>query len=269
MAPTALAAVLARRSSSRQSNSSNLSTTVLVGDAPVSCVHAGSERRANGRKAASPRSACCSYVVRSRRDALTALLLLTAAELPGASAQAVQVTSPCSLTDGGSCATSPNYPNSYGINEECTISGVPPVELETVAFEVEGDAYSYLDYDGNGDPTDDCYKDYLTVNGKRYCGTSGPSGAVAEDGVVEWRSDSVEVKSGWKARPWSLSLPFFLLSDALLPLSSDLLGDPAAFTANGAAFTAFAASIASTAIIAPASSAAAGLPRLCRRGDRG
>ncbi|EOD06762.1 hypothetical protein EMIHUDRAFT_218821 [Emiliania huxleyi CCMP1516] len=112
----------------------------------------------------------------------------------------VNVSSPCSLTDGGSCATSPNYPNSYGRNEACTISGVPQVGLETVVFDVEGDSSSYYDYDGNGDPTDDC-PDYLTVNGKKYCGTSGPSGAVAEDGVIEWRSDGSVVESGWKARP--------------------------------------------------------------------
>ncbi|EOD07111.1 hypothetical protein EMIHUDRAFT_198407, partial [Emiliania huxleyi CCMP1516] len=98
------------------------------------------------------------------------------------------ITGPCSLTDGGSCAASPNYPNSYGRNEECTISGVPPYELETVAFDVEA---------GNG-----CPFDYLTVNGKKYCGTSGPpSGAVAEDGVIEWRSDRSVVGPGWKARP--------------------------------------------------------------------
>ncbi|EOD07169.1 hypothetical protein EMIHUDRAFT_97003 [Emiliania huxleyi CCMP1516] len=71
---------------------------------------------------------------------------------------------PCSLTDGGSCAASPNYPNSYGRNEECTISGVPPVELETVAFDVE--------------QCGSCGCDYLTVNGTKYCGTSGPNGAV-------------------------------------------------------------------------------------------
>ena len=223
MAPTALAAVLVGRSIPRQSISS---TTVLVGAAlpPVSCVHDSSEWRANGRKAASlllrggegpallllllttlsraPTilgvwlllAACCSYVVArrsSRRDALTALLLLTAAALPGASAQAVQVSSPCSLTDGGLCAASPNYPNSYGDDEECTISGVPPVGLETVAFEVE--------------QCGSCGCDYLTVNGVRYCGTSGPSGAVAENGVIEWRSDGSVVESGWKARPWSLS----------------------------------------------------------------
>ena len=39
---------------------------------------------------------------------------------PAAPLQPVNVSSPCSLTDGGSCATSPNYPNSYGNSEECT-----------------------------------------------------------------------------------------------------------------------------------------------------
>ncbi|EOD07116.1 hypothetical protein EMIHUDRAFT_198415 [Emiliania huxleyi CCMP1516] len=96
----------------------------------------------------------------------------------------VNVSSPCSLTDGGSCAASPNYPNSYGNSEECTISGVPPVGLETVAFDVEADS--------------NCRWDYLTVDGTKYCGTSGPSGAVAEDGVIEWRSDGSVVESGWK-----------------------------------------------------------------------
>ena len=152
------------------------------------------------------------------------------------------ITGPCSLTDGGSCATSPNYPNGYGDNEECTISGVPPVELETVGFHVERCAFG-------------CRCDYLTVNGTKYCGTAGPEGAVAEDGVIKWRSDGINVRSGWKARPWSLSLPFRLLSDALLPLPSDLLGDPAAFTA----ITAITAPVAAVAAVAAAAAAAAGL----------
>ena len=68
---------------------------------------------------------------------------------------------------------------------------VPPAELETVAFDVEADS--------------NCRWDYLTVNGVKYCGSSGPSGAVAEDGVIEWVSDVSTSGSGWKARPWSLS----------------------------------------------------------------
>ena len=148
---------------------------------------------------------------------------------------AVNVSSPCSLTNGGSCAVSPNYPNSYGNDEECSIIGVPPVGLETVAFEVDLES--------------SCRFDYLTVNGVKYCGFSGPNGVVAEDGVIEWSSDNWSSGRGWKARPGSLTSRCFTSLMPLLPLPSDLLGDPAAFTAI-------------TAIPAPAAAAAAGLPRL-------
>ena len=62
---------------------------------------------------------------------------------------------------------------------------MPPAELETVAFDVEALG---------------CRYDYLTVNGVKYCGTSGPQGVVPEDGVIEWTSDDGVVRSGWKAR---------------------------------------------------------------------
>lgn len=52
---------------------------------------------------------------------------------------------------------------------------------------------------------EECKCDYLTVNGKRYCGTLGPQGVVVEDGVFEWVSDSRVVASGWKARIKSTS----------------------------------------------------------------
>ncbi|EOD41257.1 hypothetical protein EMIHUDRAFT_462061 [Emiliania huxleyi CCMP1516] len=129
---------------------------------------------------------------------------------PPAPLQPVIVSGPCSLTDGGSCAASPNYPNSYGINEACTISGVPPVELETVAFDV--DAWSYYDYDYNGDPMDDCPSDYLTVNGKKYCGTSGPPSGAAPP------------KPGIAPVELAISCVFsvFFTTNALLDLSADL-----------------------------------------------
>ena len=218
----------------------------------------------------------------------------------------VNVSSPCFLTDGGSCAASPNYPNSYGNKEVCTISGVPPVGLQVVAFDVE---------ESSG-----CRYDYITVNGTKYCGTSGPQVAVAEDGVIEWRSDISEVRSGWKVRPWLSHPPRFMSLMPLLPLPSDLLGDSAAFAAFTAAlpattafaaaaafiaaFTAFTASTADLAAVAAAAAlaalaatatytasiavpptttattaalaattaagpAAAALPRLCLRGERG
>ena len=113
----------------------------------------------------------------------------------------LQLTGPCCITDGGLCATSPNYPGSYSNNEDCIITGVPAVGLEVVAFDVEGFSF--------------CESDYLTVSGKKYCGSRGPEGVVVEDGIIEWVSDSggysahcahgcadsVVVKSGWKARP--------------------------------------------------------------------
>jgi len=132
------------------------------------------------------------------------LLLAHLASIPGVSSLAsppppaaplppLQLTGPCSLTDGDLCAVSPNYPNRYGNNEACTISGVPPVRLETVAFDVAG-------WGG------DCAWDYLAVNGTKYCGTSGPQDAVAENGVIKWVSMFVGIynfndTTGWKACP--------------------------------------------------------------------
>ena len=58
---------------------------------------------------------------------------------------------------------------SYDNSEECTISGVPPVGLDTVAFGVEA---------GIGG----CRYDYLTVSGVKYCAAAGPSG---ERGVAQ------------------------------------------------------------------------------------
>ena len=112
----------------------------------------------------------------------------------------VCATDPCLITDGGSCATSPNYPNDYPNLEGCTIHNLPPVALDVIAFDVEGDPYSYYDGDGDGDPTNDCPFDYLVVNGVKYCGTSGPAGAragvVPSDGTMTWVSDSGVTESG-------------------------------------------------------------------------
>ena len=96
------------------------------------------------------------------------------------------------------------------------------VGLEVVAFDVEPD--SLCDYD------------YLTVNGVKYCGTSGPQGVVPEDGVIEWKSDgtfpgvgSERPGSVWKARmdgtpPRALSPIHSLARSLALSLSPWLLG---------------------------------------------
>ena len=72
--------------------------------------------------------------------------------------------------------------------------------LDVIAFDVEGDEDSYFDYDGDGDPTNDCTYDYLLVNGVKYCGTSGPAGVVPSDGNMAWVSDEIETRPGWTAR---------------------------------------------------------------------
>ena len=131
------------------------------------------------------------------------------------------------------------------------------VGLEVVAFDVEPDAL--------------CDYDYLTVNGVKYCGTSGPQGVVPEDGVIEWISDDSDVRSGWKARLGSLAFPRTSLMP-LLPLPSGLLGDSAAFvafTACIAASTAFTACIAALPATIAAASAATAHSWLCRRGNGG
>ena len=161
----------------------------------------------------------------------------------------LKLTGPCSLTDGGSCATSPNYPSFYGYNAKCIITGVPLVGLEVVAFDVEASG---------------CVYDYLTVSGKKYCGSRGPEGVVVENGIIEWVSDSGVVKSGWKARPGLTGRPLSA-SRLIMPFSplSDLLGDPAAIaafaacTAATAADNAFAASAACTAAYAAINAAIA------------
>jgi len=116
------------------------------------------------------------------------------------------------ITDGGSCATSPNHPNDYGNNEDCTIYGLPPVGLEVLAFDVY-----------------DCPYDYLTVNGVKYCGDSGPAGVEALDGTLQWHSDDVIVDPGWKVC-WPAQSPS-------PPPAGTVTGDPHLLGAHGDHFS--------------------------------
>ena len=113
--------------------------------------------------------------------------------LPACPLGDVCILGPCLITDGGSCATSPDFPNDYPVNEGCTLYGMPPVGLDVIAFDVEEHS--------------NCRYDYLTVNGVKYCGTSGPAGVVPSDGTMTWVSDEFVTESGWKARaPFSASV---------------------------------------------------------------
>ena len=125
--------------------------------------------------------------------------------LPSCPLGDVCATGPCLITDGGSCATSPDFPNDYPVNEGCIIYGLPPVGLDVIAFDVEFDVEG-CEYYGCESGAN-CLWDYLIVNGVKYCGTSGPAGGVPSDGTMTWVSDEFVTESGWKARaPLSASV---------------------------------------------------------------
>ena len=109
----------------------------------------------------------------------------------------------CRLTDGGTCAESESDPASqlYGKDAHCSISRVPGTPLVVLRFDVEVP------------PTGgECNGDYLTVDGSRFCGSSGPVGIVPRDGTIAWHTDTTIEAAGWKvcwpaimpySRPWT------------------------------------------------------------------
>eukprot|EP00966_Prymnesium_polylepis_P199306 4618098-Prymnesium_polylepis.1 len=54
--------------------------------------------------------------------------------------------------------------------------------LTVVAFNVESSS---------------CQYDYITVNGSKYCGTTGPEGVIATDGTLAWQSDGSVQPGNW------------------------------------------------------------------------
>ena len=86
-------------------------------------------------------------------------------------------------TTSGSCIYSPNYPSNYGNSQTCKItvkSALSDDILRSQAFNTE---WNY---------------DKLTVAGKTFSGTTGPSGiTMAVDDIISWRTDSGSVKSGF------------------------------------------------------------------------
>ena len=197
-------------------------------------------------------SPCAFFPATGRSPASTMLLRLAVlVSLLPAHAQP-EIEGPCQLTDGGVCATSPQYPRNYPANEQCTFSNIPSSMLEVIHFDVEADPFPTIDRDG--EDGGDCDLDYLKVNGKRYCGRVGPAGVVVDDGIVEWISDSDTVRSGWKAcSPPSPSPPRDAPDNEPL-CRTDLLGystsEGTAGAAAASAATAATATTAATAIAA-------------------
>lgn len=140
----------------------------------------------------------CPAQAKARNPASSMLLVLLATLVSLSPAQAQpEIEGPCQLTDGGVCATSPDFPRPYPANQPCTLSSIPSSALETIHFDVEPDLSPT--HDNDGEDGGDCDFDYLKVNGKRYCGRAGPEGVVV-DGIIKWSSDSDTEGSGWKAR---------------------------------------------------------------------
>ena len=93
---------------------------------------------------------------------------------------------PCTVTAGGACFRSPNYPNDYGASEDCAITVSGAGFVRATAFETERASY-----------------DYVTIDGTPYGGTGGAlaraAGVSVSDGeTVAWHSDDSTQASGFE-----------------------------------------------------------------------
>jgi hypothetical protein len=89
----------------------------------------------------------------------------------------------CTVTSGGSCFQSVNYPSNYGDNEQCSIR-------------VDGTVNNEKLYSGFF-LTENCC-DKLTINGTQYKGSNGPSGVtVATNQVITWYTDGSATMKGF------------------------------------------------------------------------
>ena len=89
----------------------------------------------------------------------------------------------------GQCVRSTGYGGTgYSNNEACTINNLPAVPISVTSFSVDANRSS--DYR--------CVRDYLTVNGARYCGSNSPEGIVPNGTSIEWRTDSSKTRPGWE-----------------------------------------------------------------------
>ena len=84
---------------------------------------------------------------------------------------------PC--TSSGACAQSPNFPHNYGNSELCEILA-PEKALYFTHFWTEGD------------------RDFLTIDGEAYSGSSGPPQATTSLGIILWNTSADTTASGWQ-----------------------------------------------------------------------
>ena len=87
------------------------------------------------------------------------------------------ISGPC--VSAGGCITSPNFPNSYGNSEFCEVVA-PHQPLYLTSFETE---------DG---------RDFLTIDGQAFSGSSGPPQGSTSSGMILWNSSADTTASGWQ-----------------------------------------------------------------------
>ena len=87
------------------------------------------------------------------------------------------ISGPCTATAG--CVQSPNFPHDYGNSELCEIMA-PEKALYFTSFSTEGD------------------RDFLTIDGQAYSGSSGPPQGSTSSGIILWNSSADTTASGWQ-----------------------------------------------------------------------
>jgi len=84
--------------------------------------------------------------------------------------------------DANGCATDGG--GAYGNDERCTIQVTADGTLTATQFNVE--------------PDSTCRSDFVTIDGTKYCGGTGPSNvAVAAGSTFTWHSDGDIIRAGW------------------------------------------------------------------------
>ena len=81
----------------------------------------------------------------------------------------VSETGDCTMIGKG-CVSSYNYPSEYRNSQSCSITAPVGSKIDVVAFSTESVRY-----------------DFLTVNGKKYGGSSGPINVVLTSSRIDWR----------------------------------------------------------------------------------
>jgi hypothetical protein len=102
------------------------------------------------------------------------------------------------------------YPSNYGTNQQCTITVAAhtQVTLSVTAFNVEAQAT--------------CDWDYLTVNGVKYCGTTGPAGVqVAARATITFTSDALQTRTGFEVCGASLLPTCSNLERSVAPVDAE------------------------------------------------